>query len=497
MKDSFGFSLCVFALLLLPIAELAGCGEDGGGGPNLCEDVDCDDKNECTVDGSCNPQTGLCASTPVADGTSCGSDAGMCQSGSCLVACEEQGILDAIEAGGGPYIFACDGPTTLPTSAEIIIDNDVILDGEGNLTLDGNEGERVLSVTSEVVAELRGFALIDGGGVFNAGDLTITNTTVSGNTAEVGGGIGNTGFLTVIGSTVSGNAATAVPRQGLGGGIGNTGFLTVIDSTVSDNTSDKTGGGIGNTGFSMLTNSTVSGNTAYERGGGIDSATGTVVLTDTTVSGNTAGFENLAAFGGGVGTSGGTVILTKSTVSGNTATTGGGGISFAGTVALTNSTVSGNAGGSVGGGGIFTAATTAVLTLISSTVADNTSGNAGSGIVNAGTATLRNTVIEGDCDGMGTVNSSGGNIESPADTCGLDPSAGDQVNITSGELNLGPLRDNGGPTLTRAPLANSFAIDVIEPADCIDAQAERLATDQRGIERPQGSACDVGAVEVN
>jgi predicted outer membrane repeat protein len=220
-------------------------------------------------------------------------------------------------------------------------------------------------------------------------------------------------------------------------------------------------------------------------------------VVDSTISGNTAGFDILVAFGGGIGASAGTVTLTNSTVSGNVAATGGGGISFTGTLTLTNSTVSGNTAGDVGGGGIFNAVISAVLTLISSTVADNTSGNGGSAIVHAGTATLRNTVIAGDCGGMGQVNSSGGNIESPSDTCGLDPAAGDLVEVTSGELNLGPLRDNGGPTLTQAPLANSRAIDRIPPEECIDAESERLESDQRGIERPQGPRCDSGAVEVD
>jgi predicted outer membrane repeat protein len=499
VKHSLGFWPCAFALVFFATADLAGCSDDGGGsGPNLCEGVDCDDKNECTVDGSCKPETGLCDSTPVADGTSCGRDAGMCQEGSCLVACSEEGINDAIAAGGGPYIFACEGPTVLEPTAQIVIDNDVILDGEGNLTLDGDESQRVLSVVGEVTAELRGFAFIDGGGILNAGTLTISSTTVSGNTAEFGGGIGNTGFLTLIDSTVSDNTALTPQQEGLGGGIGNTGFLTLIDSAVSDNTAHKSGGGIGSSGFVQVENSTVSGNIGHQRGGGIDSSSGTVTLVDSTVSGNTAGFGVFQGFGAGIGESGGTVTLTRSTVSGNTAVTGGGGISFTGTVTLTNSTVSGNTAGSVGGGGIFNAVQTAVLTLTSSTVSGNTADNGGSGIVSAGTVTLKSTVIEGDCEVPGSMSSRGGNIESPGNTCGLDPSGtDDQVNVTSGELNLGPLRDNGGPTLTQAPLANSVAIDVMPTQDCIDAEGERLETDQRGVNRPQGPRCDAGAVEVD
>ncbi|MGB8222483.1 MAG: hypothetical protein WCF10_07840 [Polyangiales bacterium] len=75
-----------------------------------------------------------------------------------VCACTEAGIRAAIAEGGGPYTFDCDGPTTVVTEAEIRIDNKVILDGEGRLTMDGNLAHRVLSVrTAE--AELRGITV--------------------------------------------------------------------------------------------------------------------------------------------------------------------------------------------------------------------------------------------------------------------------------------------------------------------------------------------------
>ncbi|MFW2389978.1 MAG: hypothetical protein ACN4G0_16690, partial [Polyangiales bacterium] len=75
--------------------------------------------------------------------------------------CDEQGLRNAIAAGGGPHTFACDGPKRVTTSADILIDNDVILDGEGNLTLDAwaRRGHRVLSVPEGVTAELRGLTV--------------------------------------------------------------------------------------------------------------------------------------------------------------------------------------------------------------------------------------------------------------------------------------------------------------------------------------------------
>ena len=74
----------------------------------------------------------------------------------------------------------------------------------------------------------------------------------------------------------------------------------------------------------------------------------------------------------------------------------------------------------------------------------------------------------------------------------------DQDNVTAEQLNLGPLADNGGPTMTHALGAGSVAIDQIPEADCVDANGQPLTTDQRGEPRPEpgGTKCDVGAVEL-
>jgi hypothetical protein len=102
--------------------------------------------------------------------------------------CTEQGILDAIAAGGGPHTFACAGPTTVVTSAEIVIDNDVILDGEGNLILDGNDDHRVLFVNNST-SELRGLTVTHGrtvsgagGGIYVfGGDVVVERSIIEGN----------------------------------------------------------------------------------------------------------------------------------------------------------------------------------------------------------------------------------------------------------------------------------------------------------------------------
>jgi hypothetical protein len=189
----------------------------------------------------------------------------------------------------------------------------------------------------------------------------------------------------------------------------------------------------------------------------------------------------------------GTLTLVNSTVSDNYYR----GISNGGTLVIINSTVSGNLTGGVGiaAAGIYNWGT---LTVTNSTVSNNreplTPG--GVDIHNAGTATLTNTLIEGDCGGSVAVISGNYNIESPEDTCGLTGDS-DQVNINAEQLNLGPLADNGGPTMTHKPGDGGFgdgsvAIDVIPEADC------GVTTDQRGELRPEtgGTMCDVGAFEV-
>src|SRR6266571_4588720 len=88
-----------------------------------------------------------------------------------------------------------------------------------------------------------------GGGIYNGGTLTLSNSTVSDNTVtgsnSIGGGIYNSSdmMLNISNSTVSGNTATGSNSDG--GGIYNSGTLTLSNSTVSGNTApDGAGGGI-------------------------------------------------------------------------------------------------------------------------------------------------------------------------------------------------------------------------------------------------------------
>ena len=227
-----------------------------------------------------------------------------------------------------------------------------------------------------------------------------------------------------------------------------------------------------------ITSSVISGNSAGPsggNGGGIYNDNG-LTITNSTISGNTvAGGGN----GAGLYHDGDALTMDRSTVSGNTASGGGdgGGIYVDGIdAAITNVTISGNTASA--GGGLFNNGSG--VTISATTIASNTGGgigNSGTGVSLIGTIIANNGV---NC--TGTVTDSGTNLQFPGTTCG--------ASITSSaDPLLQPLANNGGPTLTMALAAGSPAIDT-NTEDCPPP-----ATDQRGVSRPQGSACDIGAFE--
>lgn len=233
--------VCICALGVVPLvacsetASMGGSGGSGGMG-GVCDGSDgmcnytpvadgtaCDQGNDCSA-GTC--ADGTCDSTPVADGTACGNNAGTCQQGRCRMACAEQGIRDAIATGGGPYTFGCDGSQTVVTEAEIVIDNDVILDGEGNLTLDGQKAHFLFVVQSGVTAALRRMRLTrggclvgkicGGGGIKNFGALTLNEVELRENTGKsyADAALMNEGTMIVEDSTVWNNDAAAILNAG-------------------------------------------------------------------------------------------------------------------------------------------------------------------------------------------------------------------------------------------------------------------------------------------
>jgi hypothetical protein len=353
---------------------------------------------------------------PPGEGTTCGYYMGTCEGGSCAgtFACTEAGIREAIAAGAGPHTFGCSGPTTIVTEATILIDNDVELDGGGNISLESPFiGHPLLHVTEGAEAALSGIALHGGAPIENHGSLRLVNVRMS--------GVGNPKII---------------------GSINSYGQLTVVDSEFLD------ANAVSGTDISVedgelaLTSSTVHGVWTLGRVLIVDS----LVVASLTVYGE-ADVVNSTL--GRVRSEGRTRIVNSTMTPGRTYTSGVPAIDWNGQISV------------------------------------------------------RGSVIIGHCDVE--VVSDGYNIESPGDTCGFDQGT-DQVNVSADDLKLGPLADNGGPTMTHALEAGSVAIDVIPEDDCVDAEGELLAADQRGEPRfvglpfgplePVGDGCDVGAFEL-
>jgi CSLREA domain-containing protein len=306
-----------------------------------------------------------------------------------------------------------------------------------------------------------------GGGIQNSGLLILVNSAVLSNTLggglPRGAGVQNNGTLTVSHSLIAGNAMSALSSSAdmRGGGLANEGNLWVLDSTIFDNHVDgdgsnlALGGGLYTHYAATVINSTLRGNTAQEGGGASN------VVYDLTVINSTLDGNVTRARGAGLANLGGTVNLFNTTLSANL-----------GNQAVFSPTAGGGLANGSGGS----------VTLNNSVLAYNLLAQPGHSTVND------------DCSGPLT--GTGGNMlmaYNPA-YCQLTGA------FTQADPRLGPLQDNGGPTLTRALLPGSPAIDVEDASHCLDNLGAPLATDQRGRPRVANGAgatrCDLGAYEV-
>jgi hypothetical protein len=257
-----------------------------------------------------------------------------------------------------------------------------------------------------------------------------------------------------------------------------------------------------------ISNGLAEGSFPDSAGGGIYNDHSNLTVKGCALSGNSASSDSYG--GGGIYSdgSGGSATLTvaNSTLSGNSASDGyGGGISnngVAGSATLTvvNSTLSGNSASQFGGGGIDndTSDGGSAVTVANSTLSDNFGG---AGIVSFGLMTVGNTILKTDAsvsniDSGSSVTSLGYNLSND-NGGGFLTGTGDQIDT---DPILGPLKDNGGPTLTYAPLSNSPAIDMGQDIGL-------TGKGQRGGVRPVtydasmtpptgGDRSDIGAVEL-
>jgi predicted outer membrane repeat protein len=174
----------------------------------------------------------------------------------------------------------------------------------------------------------------------------------------------------------------------------------------------------------------------------------------------------------------------RSTFSGNHADGDGGAIDSNGELIIDTSTVSGNVSPHEGGGIYMEPPST----ISNSTIAGNT-GSFGGNLRAAGGGTVDNTILAlsgggGNC--QGTLDEATNDLLDSAAGCVITTKTGV---ITGKDPKLGPLEADGGPTATRALLAGSPAVGKGAASIC-------EPTDQRGVHRPQGSRCDIGAYEM-
>jgi len=352
-----------------------------------------------------------------------------------------------------PVAFALtrigDDDTALNGDLDITSDLAIQGPGTGQIIIDGNGMDRILHVIS--------------------GSVLITGLNIQNGHARIGGGIYNSGVLVVTHSTISNNRGESA-TGGYGGGIYNSGTLTVTHSIISGNHS-VVGSGMYVAGPTQLDWSAVQSN--YILNGGVGSGLwneNALTISNSTVSGNQGG--------GIVNRAGAQLWAWNSTIDGNTDPGDGGGIYNQGEVNLYNVTISHNV----------------------ADYDDDSAGNGG-GVFNANGAVLntRNTLLAVNYRGLSPLlNDCSGEIWSdhsrftsvPVSCSIVGPSS-----FTTDENGIGPLADNGGPTLTVALLPGSDAIDAADPLQgCVNMNS-LLMTDQRGAARVAGVRCDVGAYE--
>jgi hypothetical protein len=438
------------------------------------------------------------------------------------------------EAGGGGIAFV--GSSLTVRSSHVDGNRVTATSANGNATARGG-GIRLdvvgsppdisildSSVDGNLVAASGVQGIAGGGGLVTTkivGTIAITGSTLLGNEASAlasgasvlvfggGLGVGTEGGLTVSSSRIVGSRLFARSSAGgvaFGVGIYNEGAASVGSSSISSGRAD------------VHANTSVTG-----VGGGIfqDTSGKPLHVLRSTITGNQLALRSDSSFvsggGGGIHSVGPTTIV-ASTLSGNSISATAGGTSPATAIggglnlsdgsghAIRNSTIAGNAARAVAPGGTATAAgggiefSAQTANVVNATVARNLVGGSGpttnvtgGGLdVKTGPVTLRATIVGlntssgsgQDCSGA--VGSSGHNLLTHPAGCAFAQVASDKLGVNP---KLGLLANNGGPTKTAALLLGSPAIDAIPTAACA------LPTDQRGVHRPQGPRCDIGAYE--
>ena len=332
------------------------------------------------------------------------------------------------------------GTITLESELPIPKDLTIVGPGANQLTVSGNQTVRVFNITAENSVTISGLTIANG----RASEHPFFPGLASGGGISNGAGTLNLTACTIADNHVSITGGSQISSS-TGGGIASGGTLNMTACTLSGNSVSASGGSFFNFAF----------------GGGIY-AIGTLNLTNCTIYGNsTSASGGMGATGGGGGIwANGLTTLTACTIYGNSATGSGGNTSNQGS-----------------GGGIEHTSPTTTVTVRNSIIAGNTAETGPDSYIAMVISQGYNLIGKND-DGLGfDAGNPNGNL--------------DFVGTSAAPINpmLGPLQFNGGPTKTMALVKGSPAIDT---GTCADIPA----TDQRGVSRPQGIACDIGAYEV-
>jgi predicted outer membrane repeat protein len=446
--------------------------------------------------------------------------------------------VSAIDVTSDIFLRACELGDPLRESGR-----PVLLDGHDHALRQTCFEKRLLRQDGTGFVELRNVTLTRGGSdgpgaaVTTRGEIMVVDSKVHQNLAEEpGGGIMSQRRATIVRSVITGNLA----NDDGGGVYARRGGVQVFDSIVNGNLVDGSGGAIGSTGDILVVRSHVDGNTTDGDGGALYAdEDGDITVIDSTVDGSTADGP-----GGAIFTLDGDVTIVNSTVNGNRADDRGGAISGEADVTIINSTIARNAAVAHVGGGIWSRSDTFI---VNSTISNNYAEAVGGGVLAAGrVALVKSTVLDnvapvaanigagerldsfGSIIGPAKIDPNGGQAQPTSRNCQVpsaqsfgfnfatDSSCG--LNSATDVVGMNPmlaeLGENGGLGETRHPEPGSPVLDRIPAADCSFAPlgdvlegeqhleglvADRLAlaaADQRGVPRPQGPACDVGAVEV-
>jgi hypothetical protein len=225
------------------------------------------------------------------------------------------------------------------------------------------------------------------------------------------------------------------------------------------------------------------------------------VLTASTVAADSAGS------GGGIASAGGALTLTACALYYNGATQGGAIYNDAGALTVSNCTLSNNAADGDGGGVWAGGDPAGAVTLTNVTVSANSAGRSGAGhggglfVTGVVRPLVFNTLVAGNFSVTGPVVYD--DVFGALDGGGASNLIGDGTGLTGLSLLtnqvgnsrfpsdplLGPLQDNGGPTLTRALAARSPA------RGQGNSEYTDLGTDQRGQPRVDDGLVDVGAYQ--